>query len=57
MSDRVEMRASSASQVNKGMRRSYDVNFKFRAIHKAQQTNNLQAANKFGVSEVKMRLW
>ena len=57
VSDCVEKRASLASQVNDKMRRSYDVNFKLRAICEAQQTNNVQAARKFGVSNANIQLW
>ena len=47
----VEQRASSMCHINMGERRSYDINFKLRVIREVTQTNNLQAAEQFGVSE------
>nr|CAD7259545.1 unnamed protein product [Timema shepardi] len=54
VSDRVEKKASSVFQVNKGLRRNYDMKFKLRAIRKAQQTNNVRAANEFGIMVIEM---
>lgn len=55
--DHVERKGSSTLQINKGLRRSYDVNFKLMVVAEAERTNNLKASKKFGVSESNIRLW
>ncbi|KAG8238595.1 hypothetical protein J437_LFUL014623 [Ladona fulva] len=53
----VEKKGSSKSQINKGTRRTYDMNFRIMVANEAERTNNLRASRKYGVSEVNIRLW
>ena len=55
--DHVERKGSSKSQMNKGVRQSYDMNFKIMVARVAENTNNVQASKKYGVPEVNIRLW
>nr|CAD7263197.1 unnamed protein product [Timema shepardi] len=52
-SDHVD-KISSASQVDKGMRRSNNTNFKLTVIPEEQQTHNVQAANKFSAERIQI---
>ena len=58
MTDHVEIYGASAKgKLSKGIRRSYDANFKLIVIHHAENTNNFDASRKFGVSEANVRRW
>jgi hypothetical protein len=56
MADNVEKRSTSVKgNISKGMRHSYDANFKIMVLKHAEQTNNCEAArkySKYSVSEV-----
>jgi hypothetical protein len=52
MADNVKKRGTSVKgNISKGMRRSYNANFKIIVIKHAEQTNNCEAAGKYCVSE------
>lgn len=53
----VEKKGSSKSQINRGTRRTYVMNFKIMVANEAEGTNNLRASRKYGVPEVNIRLW
>uniref|UniRef100_A0A3Q1GUX3 Pogo transposable element derived with KRAB domain n=1 Tax=Acanthochromis polyacanthus TaxID=80966 RepID=A0A3Q1GUX3_9TELE len=55
--DCLEKRGSTAGQVSKQQRRSYDANFKLMVINAAESANNCQAAKKYGVTECHVRQW
>uniref|UniRef100_A0A3Q2X9R6 Pogo transposable element derived with KRAB domain n=2 Tax=Hippocampus comes TaxID=109280 RepID=A0A3Q2X9R6_HIPCM len=48
---------SKIGQVNRQLRRSYDVNFKMMVINEAESSNNCKAAVKYGVTECNVRRW
>jgi hypothetical protein len=48
-------RKSCERQKNKGLRRSYDSNFKLMAIRETEKTNNCAAARKFSNTENNVR--
>jgi hypothetical protein len=43
--------------ISKGMRHSYDANFKTVVIKYAEKTNNCEAARKYSVSEANIQRW
>uniref|UniRef100_A0A8C4T4I5 DDE-1 domain-containing protein n=1 Tax=Erpetoichthys calabaricus TaxID=27687 RepID=A0A8C4T4I5_ERPCA len=47
----------SQRQINKGTRRTYDMNFKIMVANEAERMNNMRASRKYGVPEVNVRLW
>ena len=51
MSDSVEKRGTSSSQVPSGSRRTYDVNFKLMVVKYAEATNNCATGRKYEMSE------
>lgn len=55
--DSVEKRGTTSKTMSKGIRRSYDANFKVIVANYAIQTNNCQAARKYGVIESNVRNW
>lgn len=55
--DTVEKKGSSSKQINKGLRRSYDANFKIMVCNEAERTNNCAAARKYTVDEKNIRRW
>ena len=57
MSDSVEKRGTSSSQVPSGSRRTYDANFKLMVVKYAEATNNCAAGRKYEVSEPNVRRW
>lgn len=56
-SDNLEKSGSKIGQVNRQLRRSYDVNFKMMVINEAESSNNCKAAVKYGVTECNVRRW
>lgn len=57
MSDCIEKRGMMKSQIGKGIRKSYDSNFKIMVIRAAEVTNNCTAARKFGITENNVSRW
>jgi transposase-like protein len=58
MADNVEKRGTSAKgNISKGMRCSYDANFKIMVFKHAEQTNSCEVARKYSVSEANIRRW
>uniref|UniRef100_A0AAQ5X707 HTH CENPB-type domain-containing protein n=1 Tax=Amphiprion ocellaris TaxID=80972 RepID=A0AAQ5X707_AMPOC len=55
--DNLEKSGSKIGQVNRQLRRSYDVNFKMMVINEAESSNNCKAAVKYGVTECNVRRW
>jgi hypothetical protein len=51
MSGPSEREGSCERQNNKGLRRSYDSNFKLMVICESEKTNNCAAARKFSITE------
>ena len=56
-SDNLEKSGSKIGQVNRQLRRSYDVNFKMMVKNEAESSNNCKAAVKYGVTECNVRRW
>ncbi|KAM3612363.1 uncharacterized protein V6R79_007521 [Siganus canaliculatus] len=56
-SDNLEKSGSKIGQVNRQLRRSYDVNFKMMVINEAESSNNCKAAVKYGVTKCNVRRW
>jgi transposase-like protein len=55
--DTSECKGSCGRQNNKGLRRSYDSNFKLMVIREAEKTNNCAASRKFSITENNVRRW
>lgn len=55
--DSMEERGTTSKTMSKWIRRSYDANFKVIVPHYATQTNNCQAARRYGVNESNVRNW
>ena len=55
--DCTEQSGSKVGQVNRHLRQSYDANFKIMVVSAAEVSNNCQAAEKYGVTECKVRRW
>ena len=56
-SNSLEKSGSKIVQVNRQLRRSYDVIFKMTVINEADSSNNYKAAVKYGVTECNVRRW
>jgi hypothetical protein len=57
MSGPNERKGSCERQNNKGLRWSYDSNFKLMVISEAEETNNCAAARKLSITENNVRRW
>jgi hypothetical protein len=55
MSGPGERKGSCERQNNKGLRRSYESNFKLIVIREAEKTNNCAAAREFSITENNVR--